>query len=424
LTWLRDGERQIKRDMEHGRDEVRVMTVHGSKGLEAPVVFLPDTCSGAITARREPLTMLPDDRLAPGLGEVCAWVVKGASKTAPIEVARDREAALVQQEHNRLLYVAMTRARDRLYVAGFENLRGMAKGSWYDLIETGLEGLLEEAVDDKGRRVRRLSCRQTAPAQSDEREVAAAVVPAAPPDWAMRPAPREANLTVPLAPSRIEPVEMDADGEWPALSDLRDAVRPPLEPAAPPPAALAREQSLVRGTLMHALLEHLPDIAPPLRPTAAGRFLAARSQDLPAAVLDDIQARALAVIADERFADAFGPGSRAEVPIAAVVPPPDGKGPSLKINGQIDRLVRTEQGILIIDYKSNRRPPASPEAAPIAYLMQLAAYRMVLAQIHGPAGIAREAIEAAILWTDVAALMPVPGSLLDRIQTRLWEVSR
>jgi ATP-dependent helicase/nuclease subunit A len=110
------------------------------------------------------------------------------------------------------------------------------------------------------------------------------------------------------------------------------------------------------------------------------------------------------------------------VSIAAVVPSPDGKGPPLKVNGQIDRLVRTATGVMIIDFKSNRRPPATPEDAPAAYLLQLAAYRMVVGQIYQPAGISLDNISAAFLWTDAAALMPVPTDLLDRVQTRLWEV--
>jgi ATP-dependent helicase/nuclease subunit A len=423
VTWLAETRREIKRDMEHGRDEVRVMTVHGSKGLEAPIVFLPDTCSGAASGQRDPLTELTDTAIVPE-GEAFAWAIKGTSKSGPIKAARDRESALAQEEHNRLLYVAMTRARDRLYVGGFNNRtkKGMADGSWYDTIERGLEGVLSEAQDGAGQRVRRLSSEQTVPASSRGGDVTAAIQPAALPDWAARPAPREANLTIPIAPSRIEPAPVGEEGEGPGLSDLRDKVRPPLEPASRSPLALSREQSIQRGTLTHALLEHLPDLPPDQRAPAARRFLDARGRGLGEAVRDDIEAKVLAVLDDPQFAEAFGPASRAEVSIAAVVPSPDGKGPPLKVNGQIDRLVRTATGVMIIDFKSNRRPPAKAEDAPAAYLLQLAAYRMVVGQIYQPAGISLDNISAAFLWTDAAALMPVPTDLLDRVQTRLWEV--
>ena len=121
VTWLRAGRREIKRDMEHGRDEVRVMTVHGSKGLEAPIVFPARYVFGAgFRAARSADRTGPGDAVRPGFNETFAWAVRGASKSEPVEVARAREKAERQEEHNRLLYVAMTRARDRLYVSGFE----------------------------------------------------------------------------------------------------------------------------------------------------------------------------------------------------------------------------------------------------------------------------------------------------------------
>ena len=423
VTWLAESRREIKRDMEHGRDEVRVMTVHGSKGLEAPIVFLPDTCSGAASGQRDPLTGLADAAIVPG-GEAFAWAVKGTSKSEPIEAARAREKALAQEEHNRLLYVAMTRARDRLYVGGFDNRtkKGTADGSWYDTIERGVEGVLLEAQDAAGRRVRRLFSEQTVPPDSRGHEVTAAIQPAPLPDWAGRSAPRESNLTIPIAPSRIEPAPVGQEGDWPGLSELRDQLRPPLEPASRSPVTLSREQSIERGTLTHALLEHLPDLPVDMRAAAARRFLDTRGRDLSEAVRGEIAAKVLTVLEDPQFAEAFGPASRAEVSVAAVVPAPGGKGPALRISGQIDRLVRSDSGVTLIDFKSNRQPPTTPEAAPQAYLMQLAAYRLVVGQIYAPAGHSLDTISAAFLWTDAATLMPVPGPLLDMAQTRLWEV--
>lgn len=419
VTWLRAGRREIKRDMEHGRDEVRVMTVHGSKGLEAPIVFLPDTCSAPGSGQPDPLVDLGGEGVRPGLNEVLAWAVRGASKSTPVEHARARERAARQEEHNRLLYVAMTRARDRLYVGGFEPKTGVAKGSWYETITVGLDGCLREEHDTSGARVRRLVAAQAAPHDDASRHAVASTEAEPLPDWALRTAPSEPVLTVPLTPSRIAVAETDDDGEWASLADLRDAMLPPLEPASPSPLYLARDDRLLRGTITHALLEHLPSIAHAARAEVARAFVAARGADLPAVVQESIVREAMVVLDDTRFGDAFGPASRAEVSVVADIAHPGGSGLTLRVNGQIDRLVRLRDGsLLIVDYKSNRRPPVSPERASQAYLLQLAAYRVAVQQIFPGS-----AIDAAFLWTDGPLLMPVPPALLDRMEMQLWEVA-
>ena len=419
VTWLRAGRREIKRDMEHGRDEVRVMTVHGSKGLEAPIVFLPDSCSAPGAGQPGPLVELDETNARPGIDETFAWAVRGASKSEPVELARAREKADRQEEHNRLLYVAMTRARDRLYVGGFEGKTGIAKGSWYETIEAGLEGRLTQTSDRSGARLRRLTSEQTAQHDEASRHAAIAAEAAPLPEWALRLAPKEPVLTVPLAPSRISTVETDDDGEWASLADMRDAMLPPLEPASQSPIYLARDDRLLRGTITHALLEHLPSVASEEREQTARGFVAARGAELPEAVHDAIVTEAMRILLDARFGEAFGPNSRAEVALVANVVDPTGKGPVLRVNGQVDRLVRCSDGsLLIVDYKSNRRPPATAEGASEAYLLQLAAYRIAVQQVFP-----NERVEAAFLWTDGPLLMPVPQALLDHMQPRLWEVA-
>ena len=419
VTWLRAGRREIKRDMEDARDEVRVMTVHGSKGLEAPIVFLPDTCSAPGSGQPSPLVELDPDGVRPGFSETFAWAVRGASKSATVATARQREKSERQAEHNRLLYVAMTRARDRLYVGGFEGKSGIAKGSWYETIDAGLDGCLTEARDGTGARVRRLSAAQTADNDPAGRHAEAAMEAAPLPEWALHAAPKEPVLTVPLAPSRITVAETDEEGEWASLADVRDAMLPPLEPASPSPLYLARDDRLLRGTITHALLEHLPGVAPDTRVEVARAFVAARGPELPASVHDAIVTEALHILDDSRFGEAFGPNARAEVAIVANIAHPDGSGPTLRVNGQIDRLVRRSDGsLLIVDYKSNRRPPATVNGASDAYLLQLTAYRVAVQQIFPDA-----TVEAAFLWTDGPLLMPVPSALLDRFEPRLWEVA-
>ena len=152
LGWLREGSPEIKRDMEQGRDEVRVMTVHGAKGLEAPIVFLPDTCSTRSGRRPGGLLRLESATRPSGLPPPFLWPVKGTSKVAAVQSARGDAERAEAEERNRLLYVALTRARDRLYVSGFESAQGApSPNCWYRLIKDGLNGELKEVAGRDGR---------------------------------------------------------------------------------------------------------------------------------------------------------------------------------------------------------------------------------------------------------------------------------
>jgi ATP-dependent helicase/nuclease subunit A len=173
LHWVRLSDPEIIRDMEQDRDEVRVMTVHGAKGLEAPIVFLADTCAfkpvdGAVV----PLAIPDAPRSSPKLP---VWVLNGAARLEPIRAAREGLRTKEREEYHRLLYVAMTRARDRLYVAGFENGYGRSAGCWWDLIAAGLAGRLEMGEDAFGEPVQRLECPQALPCEAKP--------PAAAPSW-------------------------------------------------------------------------------------------------------------------------------------------------------------------------------------------------------------------------------------------------
>jgi ATP-dependent helicase/nuclease subunit A len=410
LCRLRQGQREIKRDMEQGRDEVRVMTVHGAKGLEAPIVFLPDTCSTRSARQPNALLTLEDAERQIGLPPPFLWPIKGTSKVATVQDAKAQVAAAETEERNRLLYVALTRARDRLYVAGFEGVRGRQPGCWYDLIREGLEGQLQEVPAPDGRGVWRLQSAQTAapaPGRSQV-QVAAAAPPL--PAWAVTAAPREPILRQPLVPSRLAPLE---PREEPGAPGHR---RRHQEPAVLSPARLADDQRFLRGNLTHALLEHLPEVPQRGWTAAAEAFLARHGAQLTTEARRQVAAETLAILQDEALAPLFGPGSRAEVPIVAELAPPDGNGPALVLTGKIDRLVKTDGSVLILDYKTNRPPPADPQSVAEAYLFQLAAYRLGVAQIFPSLK-----IEAAILWTDGPRLMKMPADLLDTYQSRLWE---
>lgn len=415
LCWVRGLAREIKRDMEHGRNEVRILTVHGAKGLEAPIVFLPDTCSTQSPRRAGTLLAIECPERPEGITDVQAWPVKGTSRLEAIRAARQGVAQAEAEERNRLLYVALTRARDRLYVAGFEGKRGRSAGCWHDLVMAGLDGRLARIDAPDGRTLWRLAADQTAPHDppraAEQPEIAAEALPA----WARTSAPREPQLAVPLAPSRLVPLEIDDEGEVAASRRDEPARR---TPAAPSPLALAADYRFLRGTLTHALLEHLPTIDPGGWERAARAFIDLRARDLPARTRAGIVAEALAVLRDPAFAPVFGPASRAEVPIAAEIPHPTQAGkPPLRITGQLDRVAELGHEILIVDYKTNRPPPREPAGVAAAYLYQLAAYRLAAKEIFGTSR-----VRCAILWTDGPRLMPIPESLLADHERRLWEL--
>jgi ATP-dependent helicase/nuclease subunit A len=412
VDWMREGGAEIKRDMEHGGDMVRVMTVHGAKGLEAPIVFLADTCTTAALQPGQALADLADREAdsaeAPA---VLAWAVKGTGDLAAISRARQRQLRLDMEEYNRLLYVAMTRARDRLYICGFEGAQGRQRGCWYDTLETQLAPVLTTMEEEGGRRVRRLRSAQTAHAHGRPAGPRATSIPPLPP-WVSRPVPPEPAVAIPLAPSRLAPLETEAD------EPNVPAPIVPDEQRVQPPAAPGLRDPLQRGVLTHMLLEYLPACAADGGREALGRkLLAARVPEAPERAREAILREVMAVLRDPVFASLFGPEARAEVPLVAELKAPGEQSRSIRLTGQIDRLLVTPYEILIVDYKSNRQPPLRAQAVAEAYILQLAAYRLALRAIYPD-----RPVKAALLWTATTTLMPVPDALLDSAEPRLWKL--
>ena len=410
LASLRESGTEIKRDMEQGRNEVRVMTVHGAKGLEAPIVFLPDTCSARSGGMPGSLLVMADASRPRGIGPLMLWPVKTAKSIAPVSDARAALKAAEQHERNRLLYVALTRPRDRIYITGYESSRAPSPDSWYAQITDALAPLAEKAACADGRDGLRIATGQTAKPKTDANGPESEIGSLAAPPWASARAKSETRLSMPLAPSRLAPLETDDTGEPVSVRGTG-----PSEPAILGPSRTEDQTRFLRGTLTHAILEHLPSLPSSQWEKGIERFLAVRGQALTNAGRKSIAREALAVLADPTFGALFGPNSQAEVPIVAEIPRPNGKGPPLRLNGQIDRLAQVGDAILIIDYKTNRPPPREVSGVAEVYLLQLAAYRLALGRIFPG-----QTVRAAILWTDGARLMEIPKALLDGAEARLW----
>jgi ATP-dependent helicase/nuclease subunit A len=383
VAWLRAADTEVKRDMEISRDEVRVMTVHGAKGLEASVVFLVDTTSSPSDTQRLRLIHLPVERER----EVVVWAGKKADDPAAVAQARKKMLADTEDEYRRLLYVAMTRAADRLIVAGCMpgNRASVREQCWYDLIEKGLtrSGLQEETIETPDGRIRRFlrpeDTLQAGGTSAPPPRPAAGGVP----DWLTAPLPAQPSIDNLLRPS--------------AVGDARRKSRSGESGAE-------RARAIQRGTLVHRLLQSLPDIAGERRREAALAYLARNAIDWSEAERGELAGKVLALIDDPRFAAVFGATSRAEVSIVGRLATPNRP----LVSGQIDRLVITEREVLIVDFKTNHNPPSDPTEAPEAYVRQLALYRAVLRQLY-PA----RRIRAALLWTESTDFMEISAPALD-----------
>jgi ATP-dependent helicase/nuclease subunit A len=301
-------------------------------------------------------------------------------------------------EYHRLLYVAMTRARDRLYIAGWQGAKEPAEGCWYNLVKQGLTGLLTETEGYDGMTVQRLENNQTAAIATLP---AIKEMPAIPtlPDWAIKPAAPERSREI-LTPSRLGAHLAEALGP--------NAEQPPLGPKA-----LADNRRFARGRLVHTLLQHLPQVATAVQERAARAFVAARGGDLPESMREEIVNETLAIVQHPRFAPLFRPGSLGEVPVVARFGDDDD---ARQLSGQIDRLAVLDDALLLLDYKTNRPPPSTPDEVAPGYIAQLAAYRAALRLIFPT-----HALRAAIVWTDGPKLMEIPSTLLDLAERRILQ---
>jgi ATP-dependent helicase/nuclease subunit A len=390
MAWLRAADTEVKRDMEISRDEVRVMTVHGAKGLEAPVVFLVDTTTSPSDTQRLRLIHLPRGGAAPHGPDVVIWAGRKADDPQGVAAARTAMLGETEDEYRRLLYVAMTRAADRLIVGGClpGNMNSVRKLSWYDLISKGLDksGLQLQAVETASGLVKRYSRLADVAGPVTPTAVPATAVPIALPAWLRMPAPPEAPAGHFLRPS--DPAEQEGHRVRTGES-IRE-----------------RARALQRGILVHRLLQSLPDLARERRRDAARRYLDRNAGDWSEADRATLADGVMGLINDPRFASVFAPGSRAEVSIVGRLTR-TGRPPAL-VSGQIDRLVVTPGEVLIVDFKTNHAPPGKAAEAPSAYVRQLALYRAVLGKLYPG-----RAVRAALLWTETPELMEISAPALD-----------
>jgi ATP-dependent helicase/nuclease subunit A len=369
LAEIEAADSQIKRDMEAAGAAVRVMTVHASKGLEAPIVFLPDT-SSAPSGRHDPY-WLKLASIHSGAPPLPVWAGSAGQDSAAMAEGRAAARAEGAGEHRRLLYVAMTRAAQRLIVAGFEGARGRPADCWANLIALGLQEPMREVPSwwDPAQPILRFGEPPSGPAPAAP---AFAPAPPAPPDWLAAPAPHEVAYA-PVAPSRRLAGELTAE-------------------------RLAR---LEEGRLAHRLLQNLPGVAPERRGAAAMAYLVRRGAVLSEARRAGLAARALALIETPALRALFGPGSRAEVPFVAALARADGG--RVPVSGRIDRLGVEDGVVWIADFKTGEAVVRRE------YQRQLALYRAAAAAMFAGAE-----IRAVLLWIDSGGFEELDALTLDK----------
>jgi len=377
LDWFSRGEVEIKRDPSKPANAVRVMTVHGSKGLQAPVVVLADATSDPDNRKASDLDWLAEDGLTLPIFRPKKDDLAGSLKaSAEAQDKRERE------EHWRLLYVALTRAEEYLFVGGALNKpqskKYLDKGEisadcWHARVAAGMRRL-SGVREDKGSLIFAQSQRK--PGGSKPKDDDVERWEGALPAWSLMPAPEEARPARPLAPSAL------------GVADL----------AASPPPDPAMRAAAERGRLLHGLFERLPAVRPADRAEAARRWLEGQGAADAQALTD----AALAVINDPAFAHVFSTEALAEAPLAGVV---DGQ----VIAGTVDRLVVTDADVTVIDFKTGRRVPRDAQAVPDYHKAQMGAYAAVLAEIFPG-----RAVRAALLYSSGPSLIKLSADDLEQ----------
>ncbi len=360
----------VKREFDSGGDEARVMTVHGSKGLEAPVIYLPDTIGGG--GARD-VGLFTDEESG------FLWAAPDL-KSDVIDAAKSRRDDRAKAEDLRLLYVAATRARDQLVVCAALPRKGNTDASWHAKLEMAARAAGAQETETPfgpglalGAPPKYLGAEDVAKTR--------AMIPA----WAASPiAPAPSRR---LAPTAAASAEI-------ALSPLQGSM----------------EGRFRRGSLIHRLLQSLPE-APEADRRKLATGMLATEPDLSEKQRKEILSTTLKVLDHKDLSPVFAPNGVAE---AAIV----GWGPGLpegvQISGRADRLIVTDEEAVIVDFKTNRPAPDRIEDAPEAYIAQMAAYRAVLA-----ARLPGRKVRCALVWTDGPSVMPIPDHMLDSALTGL-----
>jgi ATP-dependent helicase/nuclease subunit A len=398
ITAIMRNEPEIKREIDMRENEIRVITVHSAKGLEAPVVFLVDPCGPAFRKAHLPAVVELGNEAPGGF----LWA-NGDRKAMPAIASHDsvaeQEAA---EEYRRLLYVGMTRAADRLIVCGWHGIAAPNHPHWHSMVSAALFESAQEVPGGEGWNFRIWQSLEARFAQIRRDKPEKAEEPAGLrsdplPDWLFRVAPTENGPARAITPSRAGLLPARRDDAEPADDHERAAAG--FSTAA---AAKARE----RGKLTHLLLQVLPPERPEERRRAGERIVLANRFGVGADEAQTALEEVLKILENPALSDLFGPQSRAEVPIAGRLRT---MGIDIDVAGQIDRLAMAQDWVTVCDFKTNIHVPDDASVTPEAYILQLALYRGLLRETFP-----ERKIRCQLLWTRTGRLMEFGEGLLDK----------
>ncbi len=378
----------IKRELELDRDEVRILTVHASKGLEARAVFLVDSCGTPWNTNHRPRVI----ELETGVSQTgFIWVPGSTDQTSlTLEVTHQAEVA-AEAEYRRLLYVGMTRAADRLVVCGYRGTREPKYDHWHRMVETALAPSATKIAEELGGGLRWVKeKRPPVSTTTHEHQKETASTANTIPDWLITPAKADPPLPRPLTPS----------GAYALIDENLKANRQPAFETSDDGSPFA----LQVGNSVHRLLEVLPDLPESERLQAAEAYLDSQGIEWPEETRADILLKLDTILHTKTYQDIFTSESKAEVSVIGSLETRSGLR---LLSGQIDRLVIYPERVLILDYKTNRHIPQSINAYPIEYITQLALYRHLVGKIYPS-----HQIECALLWTNGPKLSILPDEAL------------
>ena len=388
VTATQADKKQIKREFDSGDNIVRIMTVHASKGLQAPIVILPDTTSLPKSGGRDEGFLWADTD-----HDACPlWSPSASAQPQVMTGINEKQYQDDLTESNRLLYVAMTRAEDRLIVCGTLNRKqkDVPEGCWYDLVSQGFSDLPAQhkegqpwpyepdfmIVDNPMAHIYDLGD-DISPVENEDKKQQDKEATTVIPQWIHQSMAELESTSSPLRPSR------PADQDLPTRSPLYYA---------------DQSYRFERGNLTHKLLQYLPDVSPQARAERSAAYIGMHGTSLPPEVQKGIIDETMAVLSHPDFQMFFQPGSMAEVPLSGQITTDQGK--THTVSGQVDRLLVTDTDVWIVDFKSNRPPPTDPAKVPHEYRMQLSYYKKLLSQVYPG-----RQIHCALLWTDGPYIM-------------------